>query len=85
MGSVATALAPSRARPYLKDMAQPIHAQIKHDMVSDVAPQGRAAKIIVGTAAGLGVIVVLGAVALWIHYGTAVFFEMIATGIAACF
>ena len=27
----------------------------------------------------------LGALALWFHYGTAVFFEMIASGIAACF
>jgi hypothetical protein len=26
----------------------------------------------------------LGAALLWIHYGTAVFFEMIASGIAAC-
>jgi hypothetical protein len=25
-----------------------------------------------------------GATVLWIHYGTAVFFEMIASGIAAC-
>jgi hypothetical protein len=24
-------------------------------------------------------------VALWVHYGTAVFFEVIAAGIAACF
>jgi hypothetical protein len=28
---------------------------------------------------------ILGAVLLWIHYGTTVFFEMIASGIAACF
>ena len=27
----------------------------------------------------------LGAALLWIHYGTAVFFEMIASGIASCF
>ncbi len=27
----------------------------------------------------------LGALALWFHYGTAVFFETIAAGIAACF
>ena len=27
----------------------------------------------------------LGAAVLWIHYGTAVFFEMITSGIAACF
>jgi hypothetical protein len=26
----------------------------------------------------------IGASLLWIHYGTAVFFEMIASGIAAC-
>ena len=28
---------------------------------------------------------VLAAAALWVHYGTAVFFEMIAAGISACF
>jgi len=27
----------------------------------------------------------IGAAALWFHYGTAVFFEMIAAGISACF
>jgi hypothetical protein len=26
-----------------------------------------------------------GTVALWAHYGTAVFYEMIAAGLAACF
>jgi hypothetical protein len=29
--------------------------------------------------------ILLGASVLWIHYGTAVFFEMITSGIAACF
>jgi hypothetical protein len=33
----------------------------------------------------LGVIILLAALVLWLHYGTAVFFEMIASGIAACF
>ncbi len=42
-----------------------------------------------GSAAVVAVAVVcgsllLGASLLWIHYGTAVFFEMIASGIAAC-
>jgi hypothetical protein len=32
-----------------------------------------------------GVAVLLGTLALWGHYGTAVFFEMIAAGFAACF
>jgi len=36
-------------------------------------------------AAVLAAVLVLGALALWLHYGTAVFFEMIASGFAACF
>ena len=48
-------------------------------------PQSRAGKVIVWGAAGLGGAAVLAAVALWINYGTTVFFEMIAAGIAACF
>jgi len=43
------------------------------------------ASAIVWGAAGLGALVVFGAAALWFHYGTAVFFEMIAAGISACF
>jgi hypothetical protein len=41
--------------------------------------------MIVWSAAGLGTLAVFGAAALWFHYGTAVFFEMIAAGISACF
>ena len=48
-------------------------------------PQARVASAIVWGAAGLGALVVFGAAALWFHYGTAVFFEMIAAGISACF
>jgi hypothetical protein len=83
MGSAGTALARSPVWPYLKGMAQPIQAQ--QNMISDARPQGRAAKIIVWGAAGLGGLILLGAAALWVHYGTAVFFEMIAAGIVACF
>jgi hypothetical protein len=35
--------------------------------------------------AGLGAVLLLAAVGLWLRYGTAVFFEMIAAGISACF
>jgi hypothetical protein len=35
--------------------------------------------------AGLGAALLLGALVLWFHYGTAVFFEMIASGVSACF
>jgi hypothetical protein len=59
-------------------MAQPIFT-----------PQGipvrRTAPALVVGGAGLGAAILLGALALWFHYGTAVFFEMIASGIAACF
>jgi hypothetical protein len=43
------------------------------------------ASTIVWGAASLGALAVCGAAALWFHYGTAVFFEMIAAGFAACF
>ena len=45
----------------------------------------RAASVIAVIAAGLGAAILLGALGLWFHYGTAVFFEMIASGISACF
>jgi hypothetical protein len=35
-------------------------------------------------AVGLGVLVA-GTVALWVHYGTAIFYETILAGINACF
>jgi hypothetical protein len=34
--------------------------------------------------AALGGVVLAGTLALWAHYGTAVFYEMIVAGIAAC-
>ena len=33
----------------------------------------------------MATIVLLATFALWLHYGTTVFFEMIAAGFAACF
>lgn len=64
-------------------MVQPISAQ--HGISAVTRPQGRVASAIVWGAAGLGALALCGAVALWFHYGTAVFFEMIAAGISACF
>ncbi len=64
-------------------MAAPVSAQ--NDMLQSSPPKARAATVIVWGAAVLGVISVIAAGALWIYYGTTVFFEMIAAGIAACF
>lgn len=36
-------------------------------------------------AAALGAAILLVALGLWLRYGAAVFFEMIASGISACF
>ena len=69
--------------PYLTAMVQPVSTQ--QGVMAATRPQGRVASAIVWTAAGLGALVLLGAVALWFHYGTTVFFEMIAAGISACF
>jgi hypothetical protein len=60
-------------------MAQPVSTQQEIPAASRVLPA-----IMMGVA-GLGVALVVGALVLWFHYGTAVFFEMIASGIAACF
>jgi hypothetical protein len=57
----------------------------RQEMMTATRPQARVASAIVWSAAGLGALVVVGAAALWFHYGTAVFFEMIAAGISACF
>jgi len=48
-------------------------------------PTRRVAPAIAVGGAGLGAVLLVGALALWFHYGTAVFFEMIASGISACF
>ena len=80
IGGVNAPLARAWNWPYLGAMAGPISAQ------NDLLPaKTRVASIIVWGAAVLGLIAILAAGALWIYYGTTVFFEMIAAGIAACF
>jgi hypothetical protein len=69
--------------PYLNVMAQPVSSQ--HEMMSPSRPSGGVGSALAWGGAGLGGVVLLGTLALWFHYGTAVFFEMIASGISACF
>ena len=82
IGCADTALARLWTWPYLNPMVQPISAQ--QGLIA-AQPQGRVVSAIVWGAVSLGAVVLLGAAALWFHYGTAVFFEMIAAGISACF
>jgi hypothetical protein len=40
---------------------------------------------LIWVAAGIAAVLVAGTIALWAYFGSAVFYEMIAAGIAACF
>ena len=64
-------------------MPQPIFTQ--HEMPGLAGSPRRATQAIVIGAAVLGAAIGLASAVLWFHYGTAVFFEMIASGISACF
>jgi hypothetical protein len=61
-------------------MVQPLPS---HDMMTATRLSARVALLWGGAA--LATIVLLATLALWFNYGTAVFFEMIAAGFAACF
>jgi hypothetical protein len=82
----AAALAGRPGWPYLIWMLRTVHRMpIQQSATPERRPLGGVAfGIIVGSAV-LAAGILLGASVLWIHYGTAVFFEMIASGIAACF
>ena len=51
------------------------------ETVSAAAPSLSRPLMLIAAAVG---ILMAGTVALWLHYGTAVFYEMIVAGIAAC-
>jgi hypothetical protein len=61
-------------------MAQPFSG---HETMTARRPAARAVLLWGGTA--LLTSALLASLALWFHYGTTVFFEMIAAGFAACF
>jgi len=67
---------------YLKPMVRPYSPP---QQVSAAIPPRRVAQVIVTGGASIGAIALVGALALWFHYGTTVFFETIAAGISACF
>ena len=51
------------------------------ETVSPAAPLFSRPLVVLAAAAG---IMLAGTIALWAHYGTTVFYEMIVAGIAAC-
>jgi hypothetical protein len=64
-------------------MAQPMSTP--HEIPGTLRPPRPVVHAIVMAGASLGVVLGLGAAVLWLHYGTAVFFETIASGLSACF
>jgi hypothetical protein len=64
-------------------MAQPISTP--QQTIPVPPPSRKVALVIVAGGAGLGAVVLLGALGFWFHYGTAVFYEIIASGFSACF
>jgi hypothetical protein len=83
IGGMAILLACPENGPYLTAMVQPVSTRA--GTMTATRPQGRVASAIVWSAASVGALALLGALSLWFHYGTTVFFEMIAAGISACF
>jgi hypothetical protein len=83
IGGRPTALARPGDFAYFNVMTQPVSPQ--QQMVSPSRPSGGLGSALAWGGASLGAVVLLGAVALWFYYGTAIFFEMIASGISACF
>ncbi len=64
-------------------MAQPISTP--PEIISASPPSRGVAPVLAVAGAGFGAAILLAALILWLHYGTAVFFEMVASGINACF
>ncbi|MCK1386072.1 hypothetical protein [Bradyrhizobium sp. 21] len=64
-------------------MAQPLHTT--RPLQDNSPTAGRTPFVLLFAGAVMGGLAVIGALALWFHYGTQMFFEMIRTGFAACF
>jgi hypothetical protein len=64
-------------------MAQPLSTP--EQLHGELQPARKFARAVSVAGAALAVVLLLGAAILWMYYGTAVFFEMIASGISACF
>jgi hypothetical protein len=71
---------------YLEVMLDAAHQNaIQESAIPARRPIGGVAFGVIVGGSVLAAAILLGASVLWVHYGTAVFFEMIASGIAACF
>jgi hypothetical protein len=68
-------------RAYVREIDPTVRKIAMPDVTITKAPRLPRALLVVGMAA----VLVTGTMMLWVYYGTAVFYEMIVAGIAACF
>jgi hypothetical protein len=71
-------------RDYLRTGRVSLVEQPEEPLMSNVIINRRPLPLLLLLAAVIG-LMLAGTIALWAHYGTTVFFEMIRTGLAACF
>ena len=64
-------------------MAQPLSSP--DAAIAAPSSKGTLRMAVIWGGAGSGGLLLAATLALWFHYGTAVFFETIATGFASCF
>ena len=58
---------------------------MRQSPASDALPHPRRVPVALLAGIAIAAALLIGAASLWVSYGTTVFFEMIAAGVAACF
>jgi hypothetical protein len=77
--------AAGRRSPFVQNLAMGPPFSTPHELAGSFRPARKLPAVMMVVGAALAAGLFLGALGLWFHYGTAVFFEMIASGFAACF
>jgi hypothetical protein len=70
---------------FVQNLAMAPPLSTPHQMTASLRPARKLPAVMMVAGAALAAALFLGALGLWFHYGTTVFFEMIASGFAACF
>ena len=71
--------------PFVQKLAMAPPLSAPHELATSLRPARKLPAVMMVAGAALVAALFVGALGLWFHYGTAVFFEMIASGFAACF
>jgi hypothetical protein len=71
--------------PFVQNLAMAPPFSAPHELATSYRPARKLPTVLMVAGAALAAALFVGALGLWFHYGTAVFFEMIASGFSACF